>query len=146
MDTTVFSFTLRKNAKRAAEAIYPALDNFRLSGLGLAVARCASGARQAVRWTREYERLIDRNGRLPANAVELLENLTPPAHLSLLLSRRWRGQNRERPRVVSTDVVVAPGARNASGAAPTRSPSAPNSGKAHDQPKQPGDEVISHRA
>jgi hypothetical protein len=31
MDTTVFSFTLRKNAKRAAEAIYPALDNFRLS-------------------------------------------------------------------------------------------------------------------
>jgi hypothetical protein len=53
-----------------------ALDNFRLSGLGLAVARCASGARQAVRWTREYERLIDGTGRLRANAVEPLENLT----------------------------------------------------------------------
>jgi hypothetical protein len=34
---------------------------------------------------------------------------------------------RERPRAISTDVVVAPGARKASGAAPRCSPSAPNS-------------------
>jgi hypothetical protein len=47
MDTTVFSFTLRKNAKRAAEAIYPALDNFRLSRVSAVITghRGATDAR-----------------------------------------------------------------------------------------------------